>query len=118
MDHVYIHFFVNCAKGSVSKGLIAPMLLRHGIGERGEIKMAEITERQIEQSEESEAEYVQRIKLGNPSLVHRKKFTCAGCGRVLGYGPPGGIGSDVYHPACAEIESAARRAWNLKRAMG
>ena len=80
--------------------------------------MAEITDREIESSEESEADYVQRIKLGNPSLVHRNKFTCAGCGKVMGYGPPDGIGSDVYHPACAEIESVARRTCNLKRAGG
>ena len=80
--------------------------------------MVEITERQIESSEESEAEYVRRIKLGNPSTAHMEKFTCAGCGKILGYGPADGIGSDVYHPACAEIESAARRAWNLKKARG
>ena len=72
----------------------------------------------VEKSTESAAEYDQQIKLGLQDLVHRQKFTCAGCGQAMGYGPPGGIGSDVYHPACAEIESAARRAWNLKRAMG
>ena len=80
--------------------------------------MAEITEREIESSSESEAGHVQRIKLGQPSKVHRQKFNCAGCGKVLGYGPAEGIGPDVYHPVCAEIESAARRAWNLKQAIG
>ena len=72
----------------------------------------------VEKSTESEADYVQRIKLGEPSAAHRVKFNCAGCGKVLGYGPADGIGSDVYHPACSEIESAARRAWNLKQARG
>ena len=72
----------------------------------------------VEKSTESEAEYVHRIKLGNPSAAHGVKFTCAGCGKILGYGPADGIGSDRYHPACSEIESAARRAWNLKQARG
>ena len=83
--------------------------------------MPEITEREIEQSEESAAEYDQRIQLSLPGMdfiLHQKKFICAGCGRALGYGPADGIGPEAYHPACAERESEAMRARNLKRAMG
>ena len=80
--------------------------------------MPEITEREIEQSEESAAEYDLRIKLGQPSTVHRMKFKCAGCGQSMGYGPADGIGPDAYHPRCAELESEAMRVRNLKRAMG
>ena len=48
----------------------------------------------VEKSTESEADYVRRIKLGEPSAAHRVKFTCAGCGPATGYGPPAGLASD------------------------
>ena len=83
--------------------------------------MPEITEREIEQSTESAAEYDQRIQLslqGLGFILHQKKFICAGCGKAMGYGPADGIGPDGYHPRFAELESEAMRARNLKRAMG
>ncbi len=66
-------------------------------------------DRLIDLSEESAAEYRERIKMGEPSKEHLEKFRCEGCDKPLGNHPAFYFWPNAYHLGCAEKVLAARK---------